>query len=40
MGSTNEDYVGRVDQIDSAELDNEFLSGKHESKNFMSIDKC
>ena len=40
MGSTNEDYVGRVDQIDSAELDNEFLSGKHKSKNFMSIDKC
>ena len=29
MSSTNEDYVGRVDQIDSAELDNEFLSGTY-----------
>ena len=37
MGSTNEDYVGRVDQIDSAELDNEFLSGKHKPKNHVSI---
>ena len=27
MESDNNDYVGRVDQIDSAELDNEFLSG-------------
>ena len=33
MESTNGDYVGRVDQIDSAELDNEFLSGIYKSKN-------
>jgi len=33
MESENNDYVGRVDQIDSAELDNEFLSGIIQSKS-------
>ena len=29
MSSSPNDYVGRIDQIDSIELDNEFLGGKY-----------
>ena len=29
MSSSPSDYVGRIDQIDSIELDNEFLGGKY-----------
>ena len=28
MASDTSEYVGRIDQIDSIELDNEFISGK------------
>ena len=28
MASDKSEYVGRIDQIDSIELDNEFISGK------------
>ena len=29
MSSSPNDYVGRIDQIDSIELDNEFLGGNY-----------
>ena len=35
MSSSPNDYVGRIDQIDSIELDNEFLGGKYYLTNHL-----